>query len=273
MPAALFLSSPWADISASHYPSGDHAHSFERNRKSDHVRGHARFCSGVGSHGGAALLKPVNFHLQLNIGLIDVAHQIFLRGDLMSCEYESGMPCMCHSQAVRRQRLTVSDYLTSARTVCTSPYVSPGGLANRDLTSFEGFPQTYIVSGEAECFIDEIRYLKSQMVESLGGSKVRYDEIVSALAILRASAPGSGSLSSTSRTCITGRRAARCAGVQDVGKAPRGRSREGIELVVRALSRGRSKQGQKRVGYHVDWHVYGPGRQEEMAGDQVPHRS
>lgn len=67
----------------------------------------------------------------------------------------------------------------SLRAVCTSPYVSPGSLTNTDSKSFDRFPPTYIQSGDAERILDEIRFLRDKMVESVGESKIVYDEVVS----------------------------------------------------------------------------------------------
>ncbi|KAF8743282.1 Steryl acetyl hydrolase, partial [Rhizoctonia solani] len=66
----------------------------------------------------------------------------------------------------------------SAEDATRSPYISPGSLNLTTDGLFKGFPPTYIVSGEAEALIQEIRVLQSRMKKDC---EVVYDEVVDAV--------------------------------------------------------------------------------------------
>ncbi|KAF8760174.1 Steryl acetyl hydrolase [Rhizoctonia solani] len=66
----------------------------------------------------------------------------------------------------------------SAEDATRSPYISPGSLNLTTDGLFKGFPPTYIVSGEAEALIQEIRVLQTRMKKDC---EVVYDEVVDAV--------------------------------------------------------------------------------------------
>ncbi len=59
----------------------------------------------------------------------------------------------------------------------SNPYLSPGSVhPNMPPVSFKGFPKTFIVAGDAEIFIDQIRGLTRRMRTDLGAGGVYYHE-------------------------------------------------------------------------------------------------
>ncbi|CCO38246.1 hypothetical protein RSOLAG1IB_04108 [Rhizoctonia solani AG-1 IB] len=61
-----------------------------------------------------------------------------------------------------------------------NPYISPASLELEEqtvATMFDNFPKTYLVYGEAEIFVDEIRTLYERMVKSLGPDRIVKDEV------------------------------------------------------------------------------------------------
>lgn len=59
----------------------------------------------------------------------------------------------------------------------SNPYISPGSV-HREMppVSFKGFPKTFIISGDAEILIDQIRGLVRRMKKDLGEEMVYYHE-------------------------------------------------------------------------------------------------
>ena len=63
-----------------------------------------------------------------------------------------------------------------------SPWMSPGSLAIPDPSGlFKDFPPTLIISGGAECALDQIRTLKDRMTADIGESNVTYIEVPDSL--------------------------------------------------------------------------------------------
>lgn len=59
----------------------------------------------------------------------------------------------------------------------TNPYLSPGSVhPEMSPVSFKGFPKTFIISGDAEIFIDQLRDLSRRMKGDLGDDMVYYHE-------------------------------------------------------------------------------------------------
>ncbi|CAE6424431.1 unnamed protein product [Rhizoctonia solani] len=59
-----------------------------------------------------------------------------------------------------------------------NPYITPGSMYLTGDRLFKGFPPTYIICGEAEAFVQEIRVLQSRMKEDCN---VIYDEVLDAI--------------------------------------------------------------------------------------------
>lgn len=59
-----------------------------------------------------------------------------------------------------------------------NPYLSPASIspAIESIVSFEGFPETFLVSGGAERIRDSVRTLKERLARDLGDGKVTYYE-------------------------------------------------------------------------------------------------
>ncbi|KAG9088026.1 hypothetical protein FRC06_002254 [Ceratobasidium sp. 370] len=67
---------------------------------------------------------------------------------------------------------------------CQNPYITPTSpnIKTPELDSlFTGFPPTYIVSGDAESLIDEIRILERRMSNNMSEGTVVYDEVADAV--------------------------------------------------------------------------------------------
>jgi acetyl esterase/lipase len=65
-----------------------------------------------------------------------------------------------------------------------NPYITPSSLTMDPSAVnglFTGFPPTYIVSGDAEALIDEIRTLQRRMSADMPDGQLRYDEVVDAI--------------------------------------------------------------------------------------------
>ncbi|KDN48134.1 hypothetical protein RSAG8_03150, partial [Rhizoctonia solani AG-8 WAC10335] len=57
-----------------------------------------------------------------------------------------------------------------------NPYIAPGSLhLGQEVGSFKGFPPSYVISGDAEVFVQQIRVLQARMKEDC---EVVYDEVV-----------------------------------------------------------------------------------------------
>ncbi|QRV95091.1 carbohydrate esterase family 10 protein [Ceratobasidium sp. AG-Ba] len=72
----------------------------------------------------------------------------------------------------------------SCEEAATNPYISPGSLKLDPSTIgglFAGFPPTYILSGEAELLVDEIRTLRRRMEADLSKEKLVFDEVLDAV--------------------------------------------------------------------------------------------
>jgi len=71
----------------------------------------------------------------------------------------------------------------------TNPYISPASLNPGLIIDFKNFPRTFIVSGDAEILLDQIRTLRDRMFKDLGEGnglsdgegKVRYFEVPDAV--------------------------------------------------------------------------------------------
>ncbi|KAG8743302.1 hypothetical protein FRC10_012265 [Ceratobasidium sp. 414] len=89
-----------------------------------------------------------------------------------------------YSVGVYSKRALFDNIGVPPEAACQNPYITPTSpsIKTSELDGlFTGFPPTYIVSGDAESLIDEIRILERRMSNSMPEGTVVYDEVADAI--------------------------------------------------------------------------------------------
>ncbi|QRW08139.1 alpha/beta hydrolase family protein [Ceratobasidium sp. AG-Ba] len=139
--------------------------------------------AGLGLPGGLLLVSPWcdlvgTYFDKPSVG----AHISSAKNHASSCDFLAGDFYARHSTVRHGLRSLLGNITTQEAR--KNAYINPSSL---DLDPefvakmFTGFPPTYIVYGDAEVLVDEIRTLYDRMVSSMGSEKVVKDEVADAI--------------------------------------------------------------------------------------------
>jgi acetyl esterase/lipase len=132
---------------------------------------------GLGMPGGLLLISPWCDPVGTHRGLASEQGRANAQSDYI--KPRSNSP---YSMGTYGLRSLLGDIAPEAAS--KNPYISPASLEIEPLAvngMFAGFPPSYIVSGDAEMLIDEIRTLKRRMSNDMPEGDLVYDEVVDAV--------------------------------------------------------------------------------------------
>jgi acetyl esterase/lipase len=132
---------------------------------------------GLGMPGGLLLISPWCDPVETHRGLASEQGRANAQSDYI--KPRSNSPYSLGSYGLRS---LLGDITPEA--ACKNPYISPASLEIEPSMvdgMFAGFPPSYIVSGDAEMLIDEIRTLERRMSNDIPDGNLVYDEVVDAV--------------------------------------------------------------------------------------------